>query len=177
MKLTKSQLKQIIKEELEAVLSDGHPSEETIRQNLSHIRGSKADIFTQAIVDISTLLNRVSDSADPGMAFDDSGEDLDQRDEDYGAWNDQLDQVEQDPVYRKAVQDLIGLNVTAEDGTEIPIVSVDMRGDGYTAETAVDIRFGNFLRKSGKSRTMQRPILVDEMGVDHRTVQKITEIN
>lgn len=160
-------------EDMDINLEEPHPSEETIRRDLSHIKGSKSDTFVQAIVDISTLMYKVSNSADPGMAFDDSGDDLDRRDRDYAAWNDQLRQVEYDPVYRKAVKDLIGLNITTEDGREMPIINVGMHGGGWEAETAVYIRFG----KSGGRRTLQRPIFVDEMGVSQSTVQEITEVN
>ena len=160
-------------EDMDINLRETHPYEGSIRRDLSHIKGSKSDIFVQAIIDISILLHKVSNSADPGMAFDDSGEDLDRRDRDHAAWSDQLRQVEYGPVYRKAVKDLIGLNITTEDGTEIPIINVDIHGGGWEAETAVYIRFG----KSGGRRAMQRPIFVDEMGVHRSSVREITEVD
>ena len=136
MKLTKTQLKKIIKEELETSWN----AQEIRQKQLGHIRGSKANQFTQAVIDISTTLYRIMEPVDSGMGWDDSGEDLEQSREDYDNWHDHLGKVKEDPVYRKAAKSLIGMEVKTKQGTGT-IIDVELKGHGWTAESATELKF------------------------------------
>ena len=176
MKLTKAQLKKIIKEELEKVLeNDNSHLLSTIRDNLKHVTGSKVEDFIESVYVISSMLKKMDSSVSSGLAWDDTTDDLEQKEADYENWHDHLGEIEYDPAYRKAVTGLVGMKVTTKKGT-YPIVNVEMRKYGHTQDTAADIEFAS---PGKRTKKMPFKIEISDMGIYGGTTgaKQIMEIN
>jgi len=154
MKITKAKLKQIIKEEINKVGQEIQTDrlEKKIRGSLGQIAGSRAEQFIQAVVYLSTLLYIADETGDAGLAFDDTGDDLDAMDMDMDNWRDHLSKVEENPVYRAAVESLIGMEVETNEGTGA-ITDVVFADNSREARTEVKLERKPF------------PMTVDESGI------------
>jgi len=152
MKISKAKLKQIIKEEINKVGQEIQTDrlEKKIRGSLGQIAGSRAEQFIQAVVDLSTLLYIADETGDAGLAFDDTGDYDDDMDMDN--WRDHLSKVEENPVYRAAVESLIGMEVETNEGTGA-ITDVVFADNSREARTEVKLERKPF------------PMTVDESGI------------
>jgi len=152
MKITKAKLKQIIKEEINKFGQEIQTDrlEKKIRGSLGQIAGSRAEQFIQAVVDLSTLLYIADETGDAGLAFDDTGDYDDDMDMDN--WRDHLSKVEENPVYRAAVESLIGMEVETNEGTGA-ITDVVFADNSREARTEVKLERKPF------------PMTVDELGI------------
>ena len=152
MKISKAKLKQIIKEEINKVGQEIQTDrlEKKIRGSLGQIAGSRAEQFIQAVVDLSTLLYIADETGDAGLAFDDTGDYDDDMDMDN--WRDHLSKVEENPVYRAAVESLIGMEVETNEGTGA-ITDVVFADNSREARTEVKLERKPF------------PMTVDDSGI------------
>jgi len=119
MKVSKAKLRQIIREEINKLGQEIQTDhlEKRIRDRLGQITGAGAEQFIKAVVDLSTLLYIADETGDAGLAFDDTGASPNDMDRDVDNWRDHLNKVKANPVYRAAVESLIGMEVETTEGT------------------------------------------------------------
>jgi coenzyme F420-reducing hydrogenase alpha subunit len=174
MKITKAQLKQIIKEELEAVLENDGRMMAKIREATKHIGGSKKEEFVKAAHTIAKMFEDMDENVSAGSAFSDMEDDEDKKRKDYENWHDHLSEIENSPDYKSAVASIVGMKFTTKTGT-YPAVSVRMEKHGGEARTEAEVRFS----QGGKlTRDTPSSITISELGVESdRALAQIKEIN
>ena len=183
MKITERQLKQIIKEELGRVLEQEADPRliQWNREQLGHVRGSRADEFLQAVNNISSLFKEMDDTVSSGLGWNDTldtPEDHEQGERDEENWNHGLDNIEVSPAYRQAVESLVGMKVTFKPGIyepgPYPIIEVEMDRPIWVARTQSLI---GFFKPGKRGRNQPFQIMISEMGIDSTMAKKITEVN
>tara|TARA_R110000824_G_scaffold28652_7_gene96065 strand:+ start:3404 stop:3928 length:525 start_codon:yes stop_codon:yes gene_type:complete len=174
MKITKAQLKQIIKEELDAALENGDRMMIKVREATKHIGGSRKEEFVEAALTIAKMFEHMDQTVSAGTAFDNYGYDEDEQRNDYDNWHNHLSEIKNHPDYKRAVASIIGMKFTTETGT-YPAVYVEMEEHGREARTEANIGFA----QPGKwKRHMPTSILIDELGVGNaRSLAQFKEIN
>ena len=173
MKITKSQLKQIIKEELDAALENDGRMMVKIREATKHIGGSRKEEFVKAAHTIAKMFEHMDKTVSAGSAFSELEDDEDKQREDYENWHNHLSEIENNPDYKSAVASIVGMKFTTKTGT-YPAVSVEMEKHGREARTEAEIRF---FQRGKWTRDTPSSITISELGVGFADLAQFREIN